>query len=281
MVEKTIAVIMTVHNRKEKTLLCLNKLYGQHMPENYNLEVWITDDGCTDGTREAVQADYPCVHVVDGDGKLYWNRGMRKAWEHAVEYKRYDFYLWLNDDTDLYEFAILELLKESEKHGEKCIIVGSCQYDDHRGVSYGGYVNGKAVMPAGDAIEVDYFNGNIVLVPDYVFQIIGNLDPYFSHGHGDSDYGIRAKRVGIKSFVVGKYLGECNRHSYLKRCWDPQVSFIERFRNLYHPTGYPPAEFFYFERKHEGFFMAVIHLFTLYARVLFPQLWCWMGKAKV
>ena len=56
---KRIAVLMTVHNRREKTLLCLERLFANRMPEGYSMAVYLTDDGCTDGTAEAVSAQYP------------------------------------------------------------------------------------------------------------------------------------------------------------------------------------------------------------------------------
>ena len=59
----------------------------------------MTDDGCTDGTIEAVRDKFHDVRIVKGDGSLFWNRGMLKAWEAASTEKSYDYYIWLNDDT--------------------------------------------------------------------------------------------------------------------------------------------------------------------------------------
>lgn len=281
MEKKNIAVLMTVHNRRKETLQCLAYLEKQQLADNYSYDVWITDDGCTDGTKEAVKKAYPYVHIVDGDGNLYWNRGMWKAWEAASKHLNYDFYLWLNDDTDVYSDALSILLEESDRFEDKCIIVGSTQFIDHSRVSYGGFVNFKMISPTGNAEKVDYFNGNIVLVPSYVFQKVGNLDPYYSHGHGDTDYGLRAKEAGINCYLAGKYLGECDRHKKVKKCWDPDVPIKERFQNLYKPTGYPPREDFYFQKKHYGVLTAISHYVKLYGRVLLPSLWRKMGKEKI
>lgn len=52
-----IAVIITCHNRKEKTLHCLTNLFEAKKAYGHNevrLAVFLTDDGCTDGTAEAV-----------------------------------------------------------------------------------------------------------------------------------------------------------------------------------------------------------------------------------
>lgn len=80
---KLIAVLLTVHNRKEKTLCCLQNLFKQKIPNGYQIEVYLTDDGCTDGTPEAVHEQFPAVHIIKGDGSLFWNRGMYTAWDTA------------------------------------------------------------------------------------------------------------------------------------------------------------------------------------------------------
>ena len=78
---KHIAVLLTVHNRKEKTLRCLHDLFVQESVEGYTIDVWLTDDGCTDGTPEVIVQRWADVHIVKGDGNLYWNRGMYTAWQ--------------------------------------------------------------------------------------------------------------------------------------------------------------------------------------------------------
>ena len=80
---KHIAVLLTVHNRKEKTLRCLHDLFVQESVEGYTIDVWLTDDGCTDGTPEVIVQRWADVHIVKGDGNLYWNRGMYTAWQAA------------------------------------------------------------------------------------------------------------------------------------------------------------------------------------------------------
>ena len=83
-----IAVLMTVHNRKEKTLRCLSSLEETlaSWRERFELKVFLTDDGCTDGTAEAVRRkewSFP-VEILQGDGTLFWNGGMILAWKAAI-----------------------------------------------------------------------------------------------------------------------------------------------------------------------------------------------------
>ena len=70
---KTIAVLMTCHNRKDKTLASIDSLFQQKMPADFRLEVYLVDDASTDGTAEAVTQKYPEVKVVEGNGSLFLN----------------------------------------------------------------------------------------------------------------------------------------------------------------------------------------------------------------
>lgn len=277
-----IATLLTVHNRKEKTLQCLENLYKQVIPEGYELQVYLTDDGCTDGTPEAIRKEFPQVNIVSGDGTLFWNRGMWTAWDAASKAKDYDYYLWLNDDTFLYEDCISSLVHASKLKEDKAIIVGACQWLDHsKGLSYGAFLKNKQrIIPNGTLKEAETFNGNVVLIPRDVFNQVGNLDYYYRHSHGDTDYGFRAHKLGIKIYQSEKYLGECDRHEKLPQWCNPDTPLKKRIEFLNLPTQYSPKEAFYYERKHYGLKTALFHQITIYVRLLFPSFWSKVLKAK-
>ena len=90
-----IAVLITVHNRIEKTLFCLKSLYKQNSENNF--EVYLTDDGSNDGTSDILRNKFPNVNIIQGNGSLFWNQGMIRAWKAAISSDEYDFYLWLNN----------------------------------------------------------------------------------------------------------------------------------------------------------------------------------------
>ena len=75
----SIAVLMTCHNRKLKTLATLESLFKQILTSEIALNAYLVDDGSTDGTAEAVQQTYPQINIFSGDGNLFWNGGMRVA----------------------------------------------------------------------------------------------------------------------------------------------------------------------------------------------------------
>ena len=121
-----LAVILTVHNRRETTLRCLRDWEKCPVPEGWEVDIWLTDDGSTDGTAEAVAAEFPQVHIIAGDGTLFWCRGMLAAWEAADRAGEYDAFLWLNDDTYLYPEAFLRLEEASRRHPDAILIGPVC-----------------------------------------------------------------------------------------------------------------------------------------------------------
>ncbi|WP_290761284.1 glycosyltransferase family 2 protein [Fibrobacter sp. UBA4297] len=270
---KTIAALLTVFNRKETTLRCLDNLFKQFIPQDYSLEVYLTNDGCTDGTPEAVRVQFPLVNIIDGDGSLFWNRGMWTAWDVAAKTKEYDFYLWLNDDTFLYDGAVEKLLTTSQKFKDQAIVVGACHdTTTHSKITYGGRNRNGIVLPDGNDAEIKHFNGNIVLVPRYVYEKLGNLDYYYSHSKGDFDYGIRAQKIGIKMIQCGIVLGACDVHPRIDKWCDPEIPLKKRWKYMNKPNGMPPKETFHLE-KQTNIVLAAVHFVTVYIRCLFPILW--------
>lgn len=277
---KRVAVLLTVFNRKDVTLACLGCLYAQEPVEGVELDVYLVNDGCTDGTPEAVRAQYPEVNVIDADGSLYWNRGMYTAWKTAVEAKDYDYYLWLNDDTFVRPSMMRLLIDGARLTADRAIIVGATCSKDKKAITYGGRAkNNRIPLPNGKLISVEYFNGNIVLVPRYVYNKVGNFDYYFTHSKGDFDYGLRAAKQGIGIFQAGEILGECDEHPTLDTWCNPSVPFRQRWEMLHRPNGMPPKEIFHLERRHNGLAKATFHYITVYIRCLLP--WVWQAKEKV
>lgn len=272
----TLAVLLTVHNRRAKTMRCLECLYSQLPYEDCLTDVYLTDDGCTDGTAEAVRASFPDVTVIKGDGNLYWNRGMHMAWRAASMRHDYDFYLWLNDDTFAYPYMLSTLLQASQDKGHEAIIVGATCSSDHTSATYGGRTeSGKIPLPQGEPKEVAYFNGNTVLIPRSVFNLVGYMDYYFIHSKGDYDYGLRARWYGIRLFQTGCFTGECDRHAKPERWCDPHVRLVERWRAMYRPDGMPPDETFYMCKRHYGIVTALSCWLKVHLRCLCPSLWMW------
>jgi len=261
-----VAVLMTCFNRKQKTLACLDALFKL----SNKIDVFVVDDGSTDGTNAEVKMQYPQVTLLEGSGSLYWNRGMRLAWLVAQE-KDYDFYIWLNDDVKLLEWCFEELFACSHIENNQSLIVGIVQSEDGREILYGGTGVGEQLLqPNGDMQDIRNMNGNVVLVPRSVFSKLGNLCSVYHHDLGDIDYGYRAKRCGIsvKTTRMAVAVGYKNDICRVRKAG---VSVVGRFRKLYSPLGSPPIINFYFRAKYFGAFNAITYFVFLHVLNVLPD----------
>lgn len=273
--KKTIAILLTCHNRRAQTIQCLDKLFVQKLSDTYSFKIYLVDDGCTDGTVAAVTKNFPTVRIIKGDGTLYWNRGMHKAWKVAAAAQAYDYYFWLNDDTILIKSALNELLSTARSFNNKSIVVGTtCSTKNNNEITYGGRDKyGKIIDPNNQPQPCHFFNGNIVLIPKYVHEKAGTNDPFFRHSLGDFDYGLRAGKLGVKMYVSPNVLGTCDHPDALSSWSNPKINFVERWKAFRSPLGNNPEEYFVYRRRHENMLIALFHYFTNHLRVIYPQLW--------
>ena len=272
---RRLAVLLTVYNRKDCTDKALYHLFQNKMKDDISMDVYLTDDGCTDGTPDMIHQKYPSVVIIHGDGNMFWNRGMYQAWQEASKRNDYDYYLWLNDDTYLMRNAILRMLEDSYCRQDKAIISGATKSANTNECTYGLHdkKTDKLLVPNGSLQKGTNLNGNVVLIPKYVFHLLGNLDPYYHHAGGDTDYGLRAKKNGIDVLLSTEYVGLCELHPSLSVWCNPDYPFKQRWKALNKPTGMPLKVLFYHERKHYGLLVALFHTCTRIMHCIFPKLW--------
>lgn len=253
-----LAVLMTCHNRREKTLACLQSLFTQEGLA-WELSVVLVDAGSTDGTADAVRTRFPKVKIHIGASHLYWAGGMRLADEVAA-LQPSDFLLWLNDDVVLDRQAISNLLhtyREIIGPTGSAIVVGATRDPTTAELTYSGVVRAlhrtrfSLVPPSAQAREAETMNGNVVLVSANARSQLGNLDPAFQHGMADFDYGLRARALGIPVWVAPNTVGTCSRN--LPPSWkQATVKVPQRFQALRSPKGLPPRDWAVFTRRHAG-----------------------------
>jgi GT2 family glycosyltransferase len=234
------------------------------------------DDGSSDGTADAIAEGFPSVTLLQGDGSLYWNGGMRLALRTALQ-ERHDYVLWLNDDTILDDDALVRLVAAHRllvrQTGPNTIVVGATRDPVTGTLSYGGLVAGSRlrplrytrVPPANRPTPCDTMNGNCVLLSGDLAGRLGTLDRVFTHGMGDIDYGLRARRRGCRLWVAPGYVGICAPGGQAGTWRDPALSLAERWRHLRGPKGLPIGEWATFARRHGGVLWPLFWLFP-YAR---------------
>ncbi|MDZ7578807.1 MAG: glycosyltransferase family 2 protein [Candidatus Nanopelagicales bacterium] len=234
-----LAALLTSFNRKPQTLACLGALQSQGSPER-EISIFLTDDGSTDGTADAVLAAHPEAVVIHGDGQLYWAGGMALA-DQAASRTDPDYFMWLNDDTILDPEALDVMFEISDEH-PGAIVVAATRDPATSILNYGGRLrlgaHPQKFRPAGESDqvqEVDAFNGNCVLVPRAVRRRVGPIDGDFPHAYADDDYSLRADELGIKILQAPGTLANCPSNPPGPR----SGRFVPAWRDLQSPKGLP------------------------------------------
>ncbi len=218
MKEVKICILVPVHNRLEVTqsgLASLSKALDYYKSNSINsikYKVVVIDDGSSDGTGKWIREQYPDIHVLNGDGNLWWSGAINKGALFAINELKVSFVtLWNNDilPTQKY-FSILS--KSILSHPSQ--ITGSIiyNYETKKIWSLGGRFNiltGKRTMNP-DKIKksrytYEWLTGMGTTIPSSFIEKIGYWDDKnFPQYHGDFDFTLRANKIGIPIVVDEK-----------------------------------------------------------------------------
>lgn len=274
--KKSIAVLITCYNRVNTTLKCLEHLYNASVPKGFYFDVYLVDDNSPDETGKIVKENYPKIKVIQGTGSLYWNGGMRLAWQTAAQSNDYDFYLWLNDDTYIEKNGLKVMVENYlvlEDQNIISLISGALNDPETKMMTYVGRTNSeKLIQPSGFPQFCESIPGNFVLVSKTIFKSVGYLDKMFSHGLGDTDYGFRVQKAGFKCSITSTYVGYCQANT--KKMWhDSSLKLKQRTKLLFSKTNGNIWEYLLFKRRHHGNINMILTSIKTFLRLFLPQIY--------
>jgi GT2 family glycosyltransferase len=201
---KSIYIIIPVHNRQALTLACLKNLKTNGDLQKY--QVIVVDDGSSDRTAEEVTTNYPEVTILNGDGNLWWTgaiaMGMKYAYEQGAEY-----FIWLNDDCQLSDRTLNNLVDFGSAHQNAIVGCQGVEMENPNTIVFGGKLKTwkgyRFIHPHVNTVtSCDLLSGNIVCFPRSVIDRIGYPDASFTpHYGGDALYLILAKKAGFSIYV--------------------------------------------------------------------------------
>jgi len=260
-----IAVLITCFNRKNKTLACIDALQEtiRACSDKISLTVYLTDDGCTDGTSDAVRSkcyEIP-INILNGTGDLFWNGGMINSWKAAIADGGFDGYLWMNDDTVVLPEFWQDLMGANDysekKFNKRGIYVGSTKDASTGEFTYGGfkYLNkltlvDKFVVPDGvNFQECEAAHGNITYVSSEVVESQGIFCEKYWHGGTDHDYTFLAHKAGFPVLVLPHFSAICENDHIGKTRDFTKLPLIGRIKLFKSPKGYNMHNILLFNRR--------------------------------
>lgn len=283
MKNRKIAVLLTCFNRKHKTLSCLQSFYMSNKPDEYEFDVYLVDDGSTDGTSEAVKQNYSDVTIINGSGGLFWAGGMRLAWRTALEKKVYDAFLLLNDDVILNIDFIDNLIKTDEysliKNGKTGIYSAATIDNRTEKVTYGGYkiktnhfiVRSELLIPTDIPQKCELTNANILWISKETVDEIGVFDEHYTHGIADFDYSLLAIKNELPVYLAPNVGGVCI-YDHGKKWESVKTSLKNRVLYLKSPKGLAYKEYLFYIRRNFPLFLPYSFV-MLWLKTLFPFVW--------
>lgn len=256
-----IAVLMASHNRVATTLRCLESLRAQDTA-GMQIEIFLVDDASADGTAEAVCEHFPTVHRIAGGGALFWSGAMRLA-QIAARTIEPDFLVWLNDDVVLDDDALERLLsahRQVVETGNEGVIAGGLTDPDSNAITYAAVnrpdrqrpTRFQLVEPTDRLQMCDSMNGNLVLIPEFVFRRLDGFDSSFRHAMSDFDFGLRSTKQGCNVWLAPGTFGTCPRDHFDQPWTNRDLAFRRRVKLLLSPKGLPPGDWLRFTRRHAG-----------------------------
>ncbi len=112
MARPMLSVVVPSWNTRNLTLACLKSLLGA--PQVHATEVVVVDNGSSDGSADAIAAEFPQVKLLRND----YNRGYATANNQGARLATGRFLCLLNSDTEVFPRALDALVDFLLEHGD-------------------------------------------------------------------------------------------------------------------------------------------------------------------
>lgn len=209
--KKKVEIVFPCYNRREITLQCLRSL-SRIDKTDLAVHLVVVDDGSTDGTSDAIRAEFPEAEIVAGDGNLWFTAGTNRGIEAALKHDP-DYVLCINDD-EIFDRKFLRLMVDAAESNERSIIGALLVlWDDMKTVFQvaprwktwqGGwrhYTQQTVDTVPAKPFEVGLIVGNCVLVPVEAIRECGLMDERNFVNFGDAEWTPRMRRKGWRLLI--------------------------------------------------------------------------------
>jgi GT2 family glycosyltransferase len=208
-----VAVVVLNWNGRDDTLACLRSLRRAEAAE---LRVLVVDNGSSDGSVEAIRAEFPELEAIELGRNAGFAGGNNAGIERALELGA-GFVLVLNNDVEVDPGAVAALVAEARARPDAgalsakilffdppdLIWFAGASFDPRSG--YNGRQRGYRQPDDGrwdEVVETDRVCGAAMLVPRPVLERVGTFDERLFAYSEDTDWSLRARAAGYRHYVV-------------------------------------------------------------------------------
>jgi GT2 family glycosyltransferase len=236
------AVIIPVHGGRALTVRCLESLRNcDPLP----IMVVFVDDGSPDDTAAHLQTHYSDVHVVPGDGNLWWGGATNIGCDYAIERGARTLILLNNDNVEVSRNLLRELVRLVDQRGG-CVgattlmetadggrrIFGSGGILDWKGRGTILRYSGDLFQESETVAECEWLPGMALAFTGETFRGLGGIDASaFPQTRGDADFTLRARTLGYRC-IVSSNCWIVNDRTQIPFSFNRRLSVKDFFRGL-------------------------------------------------
>lgn len=234
-----VVAVAAAHDRRDLTVRWVRSLVASDL-DGLALHVVLVDDGCSDGTADAVREVLPSVEVVTADGSLYYARGTNLGLRRALAH-RPDYVLVANDDTELAPDCLQHLVDCAMRRPRSAVAPVLVHADDpgrafqtfpRWQTRYGGWRHRhhlRADTLPDEPLEAEVLVGNCILVPLRALDECGLLDDRGIHNWvGDAEWTPRLRRAGWRLLVDPRARVACAPNTDVPSPWTGGLAGVRR-----------------------------------------------------
>jgi GT2 family glycosyltransferase len=277
------AVVIPVHGGLRLTVQCLDSLRAcDPLP----LMVVVVDDGSPDHTTSHLAAHYPDVHVVSGDGNLWWSGAINAGCDYAAKAGARTVIFLNNDNVALSPNLLTELVRLVDEQGGcagatllmepspgRLLVFAAGGTLDWRRGGTRLLLWGSSFRESGTVTECEWLPGMALAVATETFRLLGGIDDRsFPQSRGDADFTLRARAKGY-TCSVSSACWIVNDRTQVPFAFDRRLGIADLFRGLVvRNSNYQLRSTFLFFLRHCPRRWLVPGLAGFYARYLYAWL---------
>lgn len=200
-----ILVIIATYNAMQWAERCFNSIRSSSVTP----DVFVVDNGSTDGTQAFIQAHYPEIMFQQSHENLGFGRANNLGLQYALDH-HYDYVYLLNQDAWIFPDTLETLIDISRRHPEYGIIspfqmkADLYHYSTYSWSSNKDILNDMYNCNMADLYPVDFVSAAHWLIPCSVLKMVGGFSPSFQHYGEDNNYVHRVRWKNIKIGIAPK-----------------------------------------------------------------------------